>query len=176
MIYSEEVNYDGVIVRNVDGYPGYYISRNGRFKGPNGWLKSTLATTGYFVCTVRNLNGKRQTQKLIHRLVATAWITNPYPGAYTMINHIDGVRSNCDANNLEWTNSRGNNLSRTEHRTGCTSSRYPGVTWDKSTGKWLTATWMGAKLKHIGRYKNEEDAAQAYVQFLTNHGMLLGRA
>lgn len=39
-----------------------------------------------------------------HRLVASAWVRNPDPIAYPIINHIDGNKSNFHYLNLEWCN------------------------------------------------------------------------
>lgn len=43
---------------------------------------------------------------LLHRLVALSFIPNP--DHLPMVNHIDGIKSNCAATNLEWTDDRGN--------------------------------------------------------------------
>lgn len=45
-------------------------------------------------------DGKSKTF-LIHRLVALAFIPNP--NNFPIVNHIDGVKTNCAAVNLEWT-------------------------------------------------------------------------
>jgi hypothetical protein len=39
-------------------------------------------------------------QMRVHRLVALAWIPNPH--GLPEINHLDGVKANNDASNLEW--------------------------------------------------------------------------
>lgn len=57
-------------------------------KNPNGYLKTLLA-----------VNGNRK-QALIHQLVATHFIANPYN--YKQVNHIDGDKTNNHVNNLEW--------------------------------------------------------------------------
>lgn len=44
-------------------------------------------------------DGKRKTKR-IHKLVAKAFIKNP--NKYTIINHIDGNKTNNNINNLEW--------------------------------------------------------------------------
>jgi hypothetical protein len=41
---------------------------------------------------------------LLHRLVAMAFIPNP--NEFPIVNHIDGVKTNCIASNLEWTTDR----------------------------------------------------------------------
>ena len=46
---------------------------------------------------------------MVHRLLAFAFIPNPNPKKYTIINHIDGNPSNNSIDNLEWCDYRHNN-------------------------------------------------------------------
>ena len=43
-----------------------------------------------------------------HRLVALAFVENPNPGEFNVVNHIDGNKLNNHPSNLEWTNVSGN--------------------------------------------------------------------
>ncbi|MFF8784730.1 HNH endonuclease [Streptomyces sp. NPDC015125] len=43
-----------------------------------------------------------------------------------------------------------------------TSSRFKGVTWDRSRSKWQAKITVGGRCKNLGRYATEEAAAQAY--------------
>lgn len=40
--------------------------------------------------------------ELRYRLVAEAWVYNPKPGTYNIVNHLDGCSINDHADNLEW--------------------------------------------------------------------------
>jgi AP2 domain len=42
------------------------------------------------------------------------------------------------------------------------SSRFKGVTWDRSHSKWRARIWVGDKCHHLGRFTSEEEAARAY--------------
>jgi len=42
------------------------------------------------------------------------------------------------------------------------SSKHRGVTWDKKYGKWRSAIYFDGKLKHLGLFKSEEEAARKF--------------
>lgn len=44
----------------------------------------------------------------IHQLVAEAFVPNPDPEKFTVVNHLDADRQNNSASNLEWTDQSGN--------------------------------------------------------------------
>jgi len=52
---------------------------------------------------------------LVHRLVATAFIPNPNPNKFELINHLDGNTSNNNIENLEWTDYYGNLMHAYNH-------------------------------------------------------------
>jgi hypothetical protein len=68
---------------------------------PNGYLKVGLST------------GFGHEQHLVHILVARHYIPNPYE--HPLVNHKDGVKSHCHANNLEWTTYEGNAQHALQH-------------------------------------------------------------
>lgn len=48
-------------------------------------------------------NNKRA-YRMVHRLLAEAFIFNPYPDKYDQVNHKDGNKQNWELSNLEWCN------------------------------------------------------------------------
>lgn len=73
--------------------------------------KPTMVKGGYFQI---NLGGRNCEKWLLHRLVATVWLENP--NNFETVDHINGDKSNCSVENLEWV-SREENVIR-EHRNG----------------------------------------------------------
>jgi hypothetical protein len=86
--------------RQLDNLILYYDGTLRNIKTQNTIINPTLNEEGY-----ATYNGK-----LIHRLMAEAWLKNPDPDEYTDVNHIDKNRSNNNIENLEWTDHENNML------------------------------------------------------------------
>lgn len=93
--------------RPIKDFPGYLVSNLGRVKslgrnykyGAHGdMILATNDRRGYRGVVLYR-NGERHC-KAIHRLVAEAFIPNPYN--WPCVNHKDENRTNNNANNLEW--------------------------------------------------------------------------
>lgn len=84
----------------IDGFPNYEISSCGRVysKKRDIILKPYYDNWRYPRVDLRNEYGRRPTS--IHRLVASAFIPNPYNKP--QVNHIDGNKDNNAVYNLEW--------------------------------------------------------------------------
>lgn len=89
-------------VMNLDfiGFPDYEVTADGRIWShkTESWMKLSLSENGY--PNVSLTNGIQQKNVKIHRLVAQAFIPNPY--GYTQIRHKDGCKLHCGFDNLEW--------------------------------------------------------------------------
>lgn len=93
-------------------YKGIEVSSIGRIrKAANKRRKERILTEfpkdrdGYYRCSVQKLDGTWTSQP-IHRLVAKAFIDNPYNKG--SVNHIDGNRTNNKVENLEWVTAKEN--------------------------------------------------------------------
>lgn len=67
-------------------------------------MKTTLAANGYLVIGL--FKNKKVSQKLVHRLVAEAFIKNP--NNKLTVNHIDSNKQNNMVDNLEWATQKEN--------------------------------------------------------------------
>ena len=79
---------------------GRVLSKNVRGR-PRGWgvwheLEQSINGSGYLVCSYG----------FVHRLVAEAWISNPFE--FSDVNHRDGDKWNNSVENLEWVSHRDN--------------------------------------------------------------------
>lgn len=96
--------------RPVKGYEGLYeVSNMGRVKslhyGKERILRPSDNSTGYRIVELAKQAPKR---KLVHRLVAEAFI--PSPMNLPVVNHLDGDKHNNCVSNLEWCTYRQNTL------------------------------------------------------------------
>ena len=85
--------------KDIAGYPNYSVSNLGRVKSKKtGKLLKSYRTKGYLRVSLYNDAGRKC--KLVHRLVAEAFIPNPQNKSD--VNHINGCKTDANACNLEW--------------------------------------------------------------------------
>jgi len=92
----------------INGFDGYYISSFGRVwsdKQKCRFMKPHSTGNGYLMVSLYIKN--KQHPKLVHRLVAEAFIPNP--NKFPQVNHKDETKDNNRADNLEWCTSKYNN-------------------------------------------------------------------
>ena len=82
------------------------IKSNYNYRGKGSILKPKMTSNGYLSIGLRKSNVR--SWKLVHRLVAEAFIDNP--NNYPTINHIDEDKTNNNVNNLEWCSVYYNNM------------------------------------------------------------------
>lgn len=96
------------VFRIIPGYEGYCVSNNGTIKS----IERDLILNQYVLddyLIVDTFRGSKTETLPVHRAVALAWVNNPNPSHFTIVNHCDGNRTNNWWENLEWTDYSGNN-------------------------------------------------------------------
>ena len=85
-------------------FPKYSVSNTGLIKNnrTQKLIEGKLDKDGYRTVGIRkDIEGKSvRKHRRVHRLVAQAFIPNP--SNYPVVNHIDGIKDNNKADNLEW--------------------------------------------------------------------------
>lgn len=89
-------------LREVPGYPGYFVTFYGKIKGRSGrWLKPEIDSSGYFRIRCYFGSADRSKRLFVHHAVLLAWVAlrpEGYVGRHTP----DRDRSNNRADNLAW--------------------------------------------------------------------------
>lgn len=166
------------IWKDIEGYEGLYqINNNAEIKSlsriiKSGYnrkikekiLKPQLNTNGYYSISLHKDN--KIVKKLVHVLVALAFLPNP--NNLTQVNHIDGNKLNNKINNLEWCTNRENtcHFYKKKNKT----SKYIGVY--KSKNKWVAQIMINNKIKHIGRFSEENEAYLARVNYEKDNNII----
>jgi len=93
----------------IKNYPDYLIYENGTVYSlkTNKFLKPGLNRGGYYVLNLTKI-GQPPKSHRVHRLVAEHFL--PQVKGLRDVNHIDGIKTNNDISNLEWSNKRLNGL------------------------------------------------------------------
>lgn len=91
--------------------------------------------------------------KLVYFIVGKA------PGGL-YIDHINRNTSDNRKCNLRFVTRSQNGMNRSKHNK--TTSIFKGVHWDKSRNKWKVEIKLNQICKHVGRFDEEEEAAEAY--------------
>jgi hypothetical protein len=139
----------------------YLISRFGTVvslkNGKPRQLKPQVSKRGYLVVDLY-YSGRRYLST-VHRLLYKTFVQDIDSSVF--IDHIDGNPLNNSLSNLRACQHR-QNMYNSKARSGH-SSKYKGVSWCACTKKWRAQLKREEERKsHIGRFKTEEEAAQAY--------------
>lgn len=142
--------------RPVQNFPEYRVSSFGVVIGPKGPLKNNTGSRGYSQVSLAcgPVGQRRAVSKLVHRLVAEAFIANP--SSLPEVNHKDGNKSNNAVCNLEWVSSSDNKLHGTSLGLYPTQSRH--------------YRWTGGSPRNEARLIRREEIRTKYNQGVTDYG------
>lgn len=97
----------------VPGYPGYFVTRDGRILGKKGeWMKTAVDETGHH-SIITSYGRKKRRFLFIHRAVLLAWV-GPCPDGMEGC-HNDGNPENNSVDNLRWDTRSANQYDRWRH-------------------------------------------------------------
>ena len=143
-VFLDDEDFDNLIIK-MDFI--YYAGRNkeGKIESVRRAIPARLSDT------------RKPKIQLIH------WDVIGHPGKEMVTDHIDGNPLNNQKENLRICSSR-ENMQNRRHKTNIRnhSSKYPGVCWHKEREKWISQIMINKKIKHLGYFIEEEEAAQAY--------------
>lgn len=146
------------IWKDCKGYEGkYQVSSQGRIWSvvSQRYLKQKINRGGYCCINLYAKNGKMKSER-IHRLVALAFIDNP--NNFSVVNHLNGMKTDNRVENLEWTTQKENVRHAYDNNLGNFQEKLA-----KSREKMLQATKKIYSVYYdgnlIGQYKGRKAAA-----------------
>ncbi len=150
------------IWKDVIGYEGIYrISNQGRVMslkfGKTRIMKLRENSLGRIIIGLRK--NKRTKTFYVARLVAQHFL--PDWDKSLQVDHINGVKTENDVDNLRMVTNAQNGRSFQKKRGG-TASKFRGVSFNKQIGSWRAYCWdSNRKQRHLGYFDDEEEAARA---------------
>ena len=135
----------------IKGFSRYLISREGQIYSTisNKFLKAQMnRSTGYLELIIRNDENQKKTMT-VHRLVALTYCKKPE--GCNHVNHINEIKTDCRAENLEWCTQKYNNTYNGKTQRCCKKI----VSINEQTGEEII--WESARIaaKALGvSYKN----------------------
>lgn len=124
------------------------------------WQAHKAPKTYYAVRSLPRENGKRPYVRMHDALLGK----QQYP---VEIDHKDGNGLNNQKDNLRLVTHRQNTQNK---KNSIKTSAYPGVCFDKRSGKWRSTITINKKFKHLGLFEKEYDAFNAYRKAVCSIG------
>ena len=139
----------------------YLVSNLGRIKSNHTgkMLKQTEdRSCGYLQVTIRI--GGKITKVRTHVAVAIAFLGHKPDGFNIIVDHKDNNKLNNNEGNLQLVSNRLNSTKDIDKSK--TTSKYTGVSWNKSMSKWLVTIRAFGKSHYLGYYVDEDFAGEVY--------------
>lgn len=161
--------------KDVVGYEGMYqVSNYGNVRsidrisssGNNikGLVLKPSYSTGYSKVSL-TMNGNKKTFS-VHRLVAECFLNyNPHDVRGLVVDHIDSDKVNNHVDNLQVVTQSQNVSKGKKNKT----SKYVGVSFEKSSGYWVASIYLDGRDIRIGRFVTEKEASDAYNNKLNSY-------
>ena len=159
------------VFKDIPNYEGLYqVSNLGNVKSLNyrrtkkeDILSLRVNQSGYYIVSLYK-NGESK-QMTAHQLVAVVFLNHKPSGYKLVINHINFNKLDNRVENLEVVTAR-ENCNKKHFKS---TSKYVGVSWDKTRDKWKVYIVIDGKNRYLGRFTNEYDAHLAYQKKLKEH-------
>ena len=156
-IWKDIKNYEGLYqISNLGNVKSFHKNTTGKI------LKNILGNKGYYTIGLTK-EGIKKT-KSIHQLLAESFLGHNSNKYESVINHINGIKTDNRLENLEIVTNR-YNTSDGFIRLNKTSN-YPGVCWNKECNKWQCDIQVNNQNYYLGLFDDEILAKELYEKAL----------
>lgn len=151
---------------DIKGYEGrYQASSLGNIRSllSSKNLKPATHKKGYLYVSLVGENGKTKSFR-VHQLVAMAFLGHEPCGMKVVVDHINHDKTDNRLDNLRLVDNRTNS----NNRRNAGSSKYTGVSIARNNKykKWQSKIQVSGKRIHLGYFRTQEEAHNAYQQKL----------
>ncbi len=153
------------VFKDIEGYHNdYQVSNLGNVKSLKNFKQRLLKPQddgkGYLMVRLC-YKGKMKNHK-VHKLVAMAFLNHKPCGMKLVVDHINNNKTDNRAENLQIITNRKNTIKDFEKR----KSKLIGARFEKRNNNWTSRILINGKTKHLGTFKTELEASQAYQSAL----------
>ncbi len=154
------------IWKDITDYPSYQVSNFGRIKNlnTNNILKGSPTNGGYIRATL--IKDKKNITKKVHCLVAIEFLNYKFDSVKSVVNYIDGDKTNNKLENLEVVTQRENKSNCFRSNSETMTSKYIGVSFHKASNKWISQIRINGINTYLGVFKTEIEAHNRYNEEL----------
>ncbi len=146
--------------KKVEGFENYSVSDHGNVRNDKLGRILKGSNDGYGYLKVDLRKNKIRHSKLIHRLIAEAFLLNPENKK--CVDHVDNNKHNNKLINLRFATAKENGQNRLINNNNTSGTK--GVGWNKKSMKWIARITINGKLINLGSFLNKEDAINIRIQ------------
>jgi hypothetical protein len=144
----------------ISGFENYSVSNFGNVMNNQKGriLKPSKDKDGYL--QIKLAKDSKPHMKIVHRLVAQAFIPNP--NNKPCVDHIGNDKQNNNVNNLRWATIQENTFNKSKQKNN--TSGLTGVRFHKGSKKWEARIRYNGKENYLGYFDTKEEALEARLK------------
>ena len=151
-----------MIEKPIPGFPGYYARSDGTIRTPFGsnpyghiLRGNPNNKEGHLAIKCKRPHWSKPYSQYVHIFIAKAFVHNPRPDIFDIVDHIDHDVTNNKPFNLRWLT----------HQLNVLHNKAAGCSFCKKRQKWYARVCVLGKSNFLGYFKMKEDASRVATTF-----------